>query len=181
MNSLLMAAAAVLALNLGATAARAACNHEAVETETASDGRRYSLRASSSGANCPTASIRLALLGPSGKPVFTLERVPADMAMLFPPKPGVAAMKEGLSLWTGGVLRPKSTSQLPPWADGGGMKSADIGFAFHPEGLTKASYEALRKANRPMLCLEQGSESFACVLPDGDKPARRIGLFILDQ
>lgn len=178
MTYFLMAAAIAL---VAAPTAASACTHEVQTTEKAADGRSYTLRARSSGADCTTANIELALLGPAGAPVFQMQRKPADMAMLFPEKPSATEMQAGLGEWAGGILKHVSTSQLPGWAADGWMKSADISFAFQPEGLSRADYEALRKAARPMLCVQQGSESFACVLPDGDAPARQIGLYIFDR
>ena len=169
-----------------AAAAPAAADGCSATTEKAwgpigpSDHPSYRVKAWTSGAVCESAVVTLAIYARDGFPIYAWADATQYLFALNAAKTP-ADMQTALNEWVGpDNLPPDLTGTLPPWEETEGQpKRAE--FPFMPaEGMSKETYEDLRKQNLPMLCYPQGMESQLCLAlhqMDGAPPMiEEIGL-----
>lgn len=166
MRSLIAAALIVFA---------AACTPAAEETEImpagcdargvsswAAGSATYSVEASTSGPDCARAVATLVVRDSSGVPVYSEAHIAAQV-MTLAHAADAAAMQTALTEWTT-PSDPQTTSQLPAWAANAPYPVSGE-FPFYPaEGIDRATYEAARASNLPVLCYVQGMESLNCLV-----------------
>ena len=164
-----LAAAAVLATAFMPAAMAAepgACTARHAETWTAA-GQAYTIEAFAEGPKCEQAVAALVIRGPDGTPVWSSVFEAANV-MVLAGMPDQAAFRQAIADWIKPDAERPTSASLPEWKAGAdGPVLGD--FAFYPEdGIDRDAYEAIRKANLPMVSFVQGMESVAClVLQDG--------------
>lgn len=178
-NPMRVAGAAVLCAGLAGAAAGQAvvdgvpdCVVLAVgEAFVGPDGAAYAVEATSSGADCQTAALLLAIRGPDGLVLWT-DSFAADQMFGFDMATQPDEMAAALELWIEQPGEaPQSTADLPPWTDpaADGPTSPNPEFPFFADAwIDGETWEAIRAEGLPLYCYIQGVESIRCVALDPD-------------
>lgn len=135
----------------------------------------YTVQAVATGADCASASVAFTVRDPSGASIAA-ETYQANQVMTLANAESVADMERRLAEWItpAGAAR-DSTGDLPVWEVGADHPMSGEFPFYQDDGLDRAAYEALRRADAPMYCYVQGMESEAClVLQNG--AFRKIGV-----
>jgi hypothetical protein len=164
-----LAAACVLAASFVPAALAAepgACTARHTETWKAGSDS-LTVDAVADGTTCTGAVAMLVIRGADGTPLWHQTYV-AGQVMVLADQPDVASMKQALTDWTVQNTSMATTKTLPEWKPADDFPINGEFVFYVEEGIDRAAYADVRKADLPMYCYVQGMESMACVvLQDG--------------
>lgn len=123
----------------------------------------FTIEASTTGESCASAQATITIRDGSGGVVHT-EIVPVTQTQALAGAESVADMERMLREWiTPAGASKDSTGDLAVWA-AGAPEPIDAEVPFHPQaGITRDTYETLRRADAPMYCYEQSTEGAVCL------------------
>jgi hypothetical protein len=142
----------------------AGCAARASQTWSAADQPELTVEAVADGPTCAQAVVTIAVRDGDGAVAWTQAFIAADNFVLregSTPKTMQAALRRWLDP---GQLKLGSTAELPEWAEDAPAPGGEFPFSPSEIFASREDYEALREADRPLLCLVSGNESALCLV-----------------
>lgn len=170
----LVALAAVLAAVSVAAEAPAvppSCNLSAV-APWVSAGEGYRAQAMTSGQDCASATLDLALVSPQGRALWERHYSATTAVRQFYGVPGRREMQSELEVWIAPAEgKPGRSSQLPEWPEGAAGPAG-----FEPAAyMTQFAWSVLRDAALPLFCFNDAPGFQTCVAISKDDTIDEIG------
>ncbi|MDZ4775642.1 MAG: hypothetical protein SGJ23_02535 [Alphaproteobacteria bacterium] len=172
MRLLLTVIAAVLALGACKPATKTASAHggacgRVVERAATVTGPGDVIEARAIGADCPNAIVVWTLRTSTGKPVWT-HAAPYEWLATPVDPTSTSEMETFLETWAGVAV--DDTSASPVWS----AEDAGAPEAWGPGGSSmflRETYESVRAAKLPRVCLPTSKESYQCIFYDAEAEA----------
>lgn len=126
----------------------------------------YAVSAYTAGPSCAAATATLVIHGAGGAQLLRFE-APTEHIFDLREATDSESMNFALAGWIEQRNQTmRTTAQLPEWRANQNEPTAGE-FPFYPdEGVSRAAYNSIRAANKPMFCHTQGLESLACYALD---------------